>query len=174
MICGYSSPRRFISGAAAHASAWRACCRGWARPRRARFSRSAARSRYAVTSAIAPTCSTPWTSDGSSMQAPRVTAAPRYTDSMRRWLALVLAAGGGLAAAAGGRAGEAAAAEARAGDEPFYAESFEKVPSAAALRVLGRALFFDASLSASGKMACVTCHDPAHAFAAANESSVQR
>src|ERR1700733_5217572 len=179
MICGYSSPRRFISGAAAHASAWRACCRGWARPRRARFSRSAARSRYAVTSAIAPTCSTPWTSDGSSMQAPRVTAAPRYTDSMRRWLALVLAAVGGLAAAAEAPAGEAAAAEARAGEvpageEPVYAASFEKVPAAAALRVLGRALFFDASLSASGKMACVTCHDSAHAFAAANGSSVQR
>jgi cytochrome c peroxidase len=88
---------------------------------------------------------------------------------MRRWLALVLATVGGLALA-----GEAAAAEARAGEEPFYAESFEKVPSAAALRVLGRALFFDASLSASGKTACATCHDPAHAFAAPNGSSVQR
>ena len=98
---------------------------------------------------------------------------------MRRWLALVLAAVGGLAAAAEAPAGEAAGAEARAdavpaGEVPFYAESFEKVPSAAALRVLGRALFFDASLSASGKTACATCHDPAHAFAPPNGSSVQR
>jgi cytochrome c peroxidase len=88
---------------------------------------------------------------------------------MRRWLALVLAAVAGLAPA-----GEARAGEVPTGEEPFYAESFEKVPSAAALRVLGRALFFDASLSASGKTACATCHDPAHAFAAANGSSVQR
>jgi cytochrome c peroxidase len=97
---------------------------------------------------------------------------------MRRWLALVLAAAGSVAPAGEARAGETAAAEARAGEvpvgeAPFYAESFEKVPSAAALRVLGRALFFDASLSASGKTACATCHDPAHAFAAANGSSVQ-
>jgi cytochrome c peroxidase len=30
----------------------------------------------------------------------------------------------------------------------------------------GEALFFDASLSASGKQSCGTCHVPAHAFAA--------
>jgi cytochrome c peroxidase len=35
-------------------------------------------------------------------------------------------------------------------------------------------LFFDPSLSASGKMACATCHDPAHAFSPANGSPVQR
>jgi cytochrome c peroxidase len=87
---------------------------------------------------------------------------------MRRWLALVLAAVGGHVAATESRAGEVPDREV-----PFYAESFEKVPSAAALRVLGRALFFDASISASGKTACATCHDPAHAFAAANGSSVQ-
>ena len=93
---------------------------------------------------------------------------------MRRRLALVLAAVGGLAPAGEAPAAEARAGEVPTGEEPFYAESFEKVPSAAALRVLGRALFFDASLSASGKTACATCHDPAHAFAAANGSSVQR
>jgi cytochrome c peroxidase len=96
----------------------------------------------------------------------------------RRWLGLVLAAAGlapaGEAAAAEVPAGEAPDPGARAGEVPFYAESFEKVPSAAALRALGRALFFDASLSASGKTACATCHDPAHAFASANGSSVQR
>jgi cytochrome c peroxidase len=95
---------------------------------------------------------------------------------MRRRFALVLAAAGALAsagAAAGARAGGAAAGEVSAAEVPFYAESFEKVPSAAALRDLGRALFFDASLSASGKTACAACHDPAHAYAAPNESPVQ-
>jgi cytochrome c peroxidase len=39
---------------------------------------------------------------------------------------------------------------------------------------IGRALFFDASLSASGKVACATCHDPRRAFAPPNDSPVQR
>jgi cytochrome c peroxidase len=34
----------------------------------------------------------------------------------------------------------------------------------AALAQLGRRLFFDPSLSASGKLACATCHDPAFAY----------
>ncbi|GGP26379.1 cytochrome-c peroxidase [Silvimonas amylolytica] len=38
---------------------------------------------------------------------------------------------------------------------------------------LGRALFFDRGLSASGQMACATCHDPAHAFAPANNLATQ-
>jgi len=37
-------------------------------------------------------------------------------------------------------------------------------PSVADLTAIGRALFFDPSLSANGKMACSTCHDPAYAF----------
>jgi len=45
---------------------------------------------------------------------------------------------------------------------------------AAALEALGRKLFFDPSLSASGQMACATCHDPAHGFSPANELAVQR
>jgi cytochrome c peroxidase len=59
-------------------------------------------------------------------------------------------------------------------DAPFYANSFEKLPSAAAMTVLGRALFFDASLSASGKLACATCHDPRRAYGPPNDSPVQR
>lgn len=35
---------------------------------------------------------------------------------------------------------------------------------AAALAEVGRQLFFDPSLSASGTLACASCHDPAHAF----------
>jgi cytochrome c peroxidase len=63
---------------------------------------------------------------------------------------------------------------AAAADTPFYANSFDKTPSPAALTDIGRRLFFDASLSASGKMACSTCHVPARAFGPSNESPVQR
>jgi cytochrome c peroxidase len=44
---------------------------------------------------------------------------------------------------------------------------------AAALEALGRAMFFDPSLSASGQMACASCHDPAHAFGPPNGLAVQ-
>nr|WP_294509418.1 cytochrome c peroxidase [uncultured Rhodopila sp.] len=44
---------------------------------------------------------------------------------------------------------------------------------AAAVAELGRKLFFDPSLSASGRMACATCHDPAHGFSAPNARPVQ-
>ena len=37
----------------------------------------------------------------------------------------------------------------------------------------GARLFFDPSLSGSGKMSCATCHDPQHAYAPANDLSVQ-
>lgn len=38
---------------------------------------------------------------------------------------------------------------------------------------LGEKIFKDASLSASGKMSCATCHDPANAHAQTNDLSVQ-
>nr|WP_249148185.1 cytochrome c peroxidase [Bradyrhizobium jicamae] len=41
------------------------------------------------------------------------------------------------------------------------------------LGALGQALFFDPSLSPSGKLACSSCHDPAHGFGPANALSVQ-
>jgi len=44
---------------------------------------------------------------------------------------------------------------------------------AAQLEVLGRKLFFDPSLSASGRMACATCHDPNRAFGPPNALAVQ-
>ncbi|HUK60952.1 MAG TPA: cytochrome c peroxidase [Stellaceae bacterium] len=43
---------------------------------------------------------------------------------------------------------------------------------AAAMSALGRKLFFEPALSASGKMACATCHDPAHAFGPADARAV--
>jgi len=44
---------------------------------------------------------------------------------------------------------------------------------ARALTSLGRKMFFDPSLSASGKTACVSCHDPAFAYGPPNARSVQ-
>ncbi len=38
---------------------------------------------------------------------------------------------------------------------------------------LGKQLFFDKGLSASGEMACATCHDPAHAYGPTNDLAVQ-
>ncbi len=38
---------------------------------------------------------------------------------------------------------------------------------------LGQQMFFDKTLSASGRLACASCHDPAHAYAAPNGLPVQ-
>lgn len=50
------------------------------------------------------------------------------------------------------------------------AEVFEAVRH---MTALGKQIFFDPSLSGSGKLACASCHDPAHAFTPANALSVQ-
>jgi cytochrome c peroxidase len=42
-----------------------------------------------------------------------------------------------------------------------------------AMTTLGRAFFSDPTLSASGKLSCASCHDPAHAFGPANDLPVQ-
>jgi cytochrome c peroxidase len=57
--------------------------------------------------------------------------------------------------------------------KPFYS-AFEPMPTAAALTALGRQLFADPSLSASGKISCATCHDPQRDFGPANDMPVQR
>src|SRR5581483_5146379 len=44
---------------------------------------------------------------------------------------------------------------------------------AAALRAVGEKIFSDASLSASGTMACATCHSPDHAFGPPDARAVQ-
>jgi cytochrome c peroxidase len=85
-----------------------------------------------------------------------------------RWAAIV---GGCWAAIAGGIG---SGSMTLAGDIPFYANTFEKTPSPAAMTAVGRALFFDPSLSASGKTACATCHSPSHAFGPPNNLPVQR
>ena len=45
---------------------------------------------------------------------------------------------------------------------------------AAAIASLGRQLFVDPKLSASGRMSCATCHDPANHFAPSNDLPVQK
>jgi cytochrome c peroxidase len=48
----------------------------------------------------------------------------------------------------------------------------QQVPLSLAAQA-GRKIFFDKTLSASGKMACATCHDPAHAYGPPNDLPVQ-
>ncbi len=48
-----------------------------------------------------------------------------------------------------------------------------KRPPVSAVEEIGRKLFFDPALSASGKLACASCHDPKHAYAPANALAVQ-
>jgi cytochrome c peroxidase len=56
------------------------------------------------------------------------------------------------------------AAEPPAQPAPFYALNFEKRPNAFQLAGIGAKLFEDPSLSASGRLACSTCHDPANHY----------
>ncbi|MDX8517374.1 cytochrome-c peroxidase [Mesorhizobium dulcispinae] len=49
----------------------------------------------------------------------------------------------------------------------------EALARAEALTALGRQMFFDPTLSASGKQACSSCHDPNHAFGPASAAPVE-
>jgi cytochrome c peroxidase len=66
------------------------------------------------------------------------------------------------------------AAASSAGNARFYANTFEKVPTVAAMTVIGRELFSDTGLSASGTIACASCHVPAKGFGPPNDTPVQR
>ncbi len=59
---------------------------------------------------------------------------------------------------------------ARSSDEVSRTDVYQR---AQALEALGRKLFFDASLSASGKMSCASCHSPYHALGPPNDLAVQ-
>jgi len=114
--------------------------------------------------------STPWMWGNYSRRVSRATVVVRCTEGVRAAAAALLI---GLAGAA---ASFTAAAPARSAvaETPFYVNTFERTPSNAALTAIGRSLFFDASLSESGKVACATCHDPRRAFGPPNDSAVQR
>ena len=87
-------------------------------------------------------------------------AAFRHPRGMRRWVAALI-----------GMVIVAAAIAPAAADGLTRAEAFRR---AAALTALGRKLFFDPALSASGTLACATCHSPDRAFTPANALPVQR
>jgi len=65
------------------------------------------------------------------------------------------------------------AAAALAAAMPFYSTPFERQPGVPQMTAAGRALFFDKSLSASGRTSCASCHDPAHAYGPPNARAVQ-
>ncbi|MCC7646099.1 c-type cytochrome [Janthinobacterium sp. EB271-G4-3-1] len=54
-----------------------------------------------------------------------------------------------------------------------YAPSLKHQPSVAAMTAMGRAMFFEPSLSVSGKMSCASCHSPEHAYGPPNGLAVQ-
>ncbi len=61
---------------------------------------------------------------------------------------------------------------------PIYASESDAAPnppagSISAIATIGEKIFFDTSLSASGRISCATCHDPAHAFGPPNGLAVQ-
>ncbi|AJC81790.1 cytochrome-c peroxidase protein (plasmid) [Rhizobium etli bv. phaseoli str. IE4803] len=62
---------------------------------------------------------------------------------------------------------------AAAGVHPSPMSRAEAFARAEKLAALGRKMFFDPSVSASGSQACSSCHDPAHAFGPASAAPVQ-
>ena len=56
---------------------------------------------------------------------------------------------------------------------PYAPRSGIAPPGAEQLTALGRAMFFDKGLSANGRIACASCHDPAFAFGPSNSAAVQ-
>jgi cytochrome c peroxidase len=57
--------------------------------------------------------------------------------------------------------------------QSFYAQPFSRKPTVPAMTELGRKLFFDPTLSASGQMSCATCHDPRFGYGPPNALSTQ-
>jgi len=73
--------------------------------------------------------------------------------------------------------GTASTASGEPAEEPLLFDPAPPIGPAlarvAALTELGRKLFDDATLSASGKMACASCHSPAHGFGPPDAASVR-
>ena len=71
------------------------------------------------------------------------------------------------------RSAVAPAAARPAGADAAYAVTLARQPGPAEIAAVGKAMFFDAGLSASGKMSCASCHSPEHAYGPPNGLSVQ-
>lgn len=54
-----------------------------------------------------------------------------------------------------------------------YAPSLKRQPSVPEMTAMGRAMFHEPSLSASGKLSCASCHSPEHAYGPPNNLAVQ-
>ncbi|MGL6158778.1 MAG: cytochrome c peroxidase, partial [Ralstonia mannitolilytica] len=67
-------------------------------------------------------------------------------------------------AAAPAGASAPAAKSVPAYEKAFYTMMATRRPSVPAMAALGKALFFDPAMSASGKLSCASCHSPAHAY----------
>ena len=90
------------------------------------------------------------------------------------------AAGAGHAQAIATAAPVGASAAAAAGHESGHESGHEGgqtraqvYESVRRMTALGKQIFFDPTLSGSGKLACASCHSPEHGFAPANALSVQ-
>src|ERR1700761_8218109 len=82
-------------------------------------------------------------------------------------LALVAATPAGLAIAAEPAQPDAQAAQVLLGEgENPYPIKLQRPPSAplSAMALVGQKIFFDSSLSSSGKLACASCHVPSRAY----------
>jgi cytochrome c peroxidase len=77
------------------------------------------------------------------------------------------------AASAGAPSLPAPAADTAAARSFNAADRFRRRPMPAEMTELGRQLFFDRGLSASGQMACATCHDPRFAYGPPNDRPTQ-
>lgn len=54
-----------------------------------------------------------------------------------------------------------------------YAPSLKRQPTVPEMTAMGRAMFSEPSLSASGKLSCASCHSPEHAYGPPNSLAVQ-
>ena len=59
------------------------------------------------------------------------------------------------------------------GSDTHFPLMYGDRPTVAQLAALGRKMFFDANLSASGKLSCSSCHDPSHAYGPPDARVVQ-
>ena len=94
-------------------------------------------------------------------------AAHRAFRSSRGLLTAVMASACGVLAGCGGASGSSIPA-----GQPGSSSPAAVTADPSALAALGEKIFHDASLSASDRMSCATCHDPANAFAQPTDSGV--
>jgi cytochrome c peroxidase len=106
----------------------------------------------------------------------------RFHSACERWfggllsLAAIVSAGWALAwmnhAQASPATSSSAAADSGINPHPIELRLPPDRPLSAVAQ-LGRRVFFDPTLSASGKQSCASCHDPAHGYNPSNEQTLQ-